>query len=167
MLMTEKTKVELGHLGTIEGKDMYNIARLDPQPIIDLYKEIEPSKANEIDLHREFFKVKNESTAYYFFARTNGVDVFIELPLVADDETFQWTRRDWGRCKTLWTQIKSGYLTFSCAYYLETKSVQINVRWNGSCIGNVWLDNATNEDIMQEINKWKARFLNDVEHSVA
>ena len=167
MLFTEKTKVKLGYVGTVEGKGIYDTAKLEPQPFINLYKDKETNSEKEVDLRREFFKVKEDYTSYYFFARTDGVDIFVELPLVTDDEKFRWTRRDWGRVKTLWTQIKNGNLTFSCTYYLETKNVQINIRWNGNSIGNVWVDNATNEDILSEIEKWKLNFVSEVNISIA
>lgn len=167
MLFTENTKVKLGYLGTVEGKGMYDKARLEPQPIINLYKDSEPNNRKEIDLRREFFKVKDDITSYYFFARTDGIDIFVELPLVTDTEEFQWVRRDWGRTKTLWTQIKKGQLTFSCAYYLETKNTQINIRWNGNHIGVIWVNNATNEDILIEIDMWQRNFVTEVESSVA
>lgn len=162
MLFNENTKIKLGYLGTVEGKGMYDNVRLEPQPIIDLYKDMEPDKRKEVDLNKEFFKVKDGITFYYFFARTNGVDIFTEIPLVENDGIFDWVRRDWGRAKTLWTQIKESYLTFSCTYYLETKAVQINVRWDGNHLGNKWVDNATNEDILRAINEWKKDFLADV-----
>lgn len=173
MLFTKTDKVKLGYVGTIEGNGMYENIRMNPQPIIDLYKGVEPNTKREASFNREFFKVKDnkdEIASYYFFARANGVDMFVELPLVTDDNTFQWIRRDWGsqgHVKTLWTQIKSGQLTFNCAYYLDNKNTHVNINWNGNRLDCFWVDGGTNEDILAAIEEWKGLFQAEVTRSVA
>ena len=166
MLFTEKTKAKLGYLGTVEGHGMYENARIDPKPFIELYQNSTPNTKKEIDLRREFFKVRDDITSYYFFARRDGVDIFVEVPLVEDDDIFKWKRRDWGSFKTLWSQIERGYLTFSCAYYLNSKDVRITVRWSkerfSNVIGNMWIENGTNEEILTAIKSWEREFYFEV-----
>lgn len=166
MLFNENTKVRLGYLGTMQGKGIYEIARNNPEPIIELYKENEPDDKKYLDMNREFFKINKDVYSYYFFARENGTDIFVEMPLVKDDELFKWTRRDWGRAKTLWTQLEKGFLRFNCSYYLTTKSVHINVMWDKANLKNIWVQNATNEDVLEAIKEWVAEFEGNVIYSV-
>ena len=172
MLFNESTKVRLGYLGTLEGKDMYETVRNNPEPIISLYEKNEPDDKRYLDINREFFKINNDVYSYYFFARENGVDIFVDMPLVKNDDLFKWTRRDFGSngsVKTLWTALKKGFLKFNCTYYLRTKDVKVVIIWNEhnyERISGFRLSNATNEDILAAINEYMAEFETHVIHSV-
>ena len=168
-MINENTKVRLGYLGTIEGKDMYENARNNPESIISLYEGNEPDDTKRLEMNREFFKVNQDVYSYYFFKRTNGTDIFVEMPLIKDDEMFKWIRRDWGRygrVKTLWTQLQKGFLRFNCSYHLDTKSAHINIMWENTHLKNIWIQNATNEDILAAINEWVVEFEGHVVYSV-
>ena len=166
MIINESAKVRLGYLGTMQGKGMYETARNNPEPIISLYEGNEPDDKRYLDMNREFFKVNKDVYSYYFFARENGIDIFMEMPLVKDDELFKWIRRDYGRVKGLWCQLQKGFFKFNCMYHLSTKDVQINVVWEKEHLDFVWVKNASNEEILEAINKWIAEFEVHVLHSV-
>lgn len=166
MIINESTKVRLGYLGTMEGKSMYEVVRNNPEPIIELYENNEPDDKKYLDMSREFFKVNKDVYSYYFFAKGNSVDIFVEMPLVKDDELFKWIRRDWGRTKALWCQLHKGNLRFNCSYHLATKSVHINVMWDNANLKNIWLKNATNEDILEAIKEWSTDFEGEVFYAI-
>ena len=166
MMINESTKVRLGYLGTMEGKGMYEMARNNPEPIIELYERNEPDDKRYLDMNREFFKVNKDVYSYYFFARENGIDIFIEMPLIKDTELFTWVRRDWGHTKTLWCQLHKGKLRFNCSYHLVTKNVHINVMWDNANLKNIWLRNATNDDIIEAIKEWSADFEGEVFYAI-
>lgn len=152
MMINENVKVRLGYLGTMEGKGMYEKAQNNPDAIISIYEDNEPDGVATFDINREFFKVNKDVQSYYIYKRDDGVDVFLELPLVENTELFKWERRDWGRSKTLWTQIQKGSLRFNCAYYLDTKSIHINAMWDNANIKSIWIKYGTNDDILAAIN---------------
>ena len=64
MLMNENNKIKLGYLGTMEGKNMYEIALNDPDKIIDMYKKVKPDENKYCSINREFFKVKRDIDFY-------------------------------------------------------------------------------------------------------
>ena len=129
MLMNENTKVKLGYLGTVEGKSMYEMARNNPDMIIDMFKNMEPDVDKYCEVNREFFKVNRDVNSYYIFNRSNGVDIFMDMPLVTNTDVFKWTYKEWGRSKTLWTQLTKGYLRFNCMYNLKTNHLP-SCRWS-------------------------------------
>lgn len=125
MLMNENTKVKLGYLGTVEGKSMYEMARNNPDMIISLFENNDADDNKFFDMNREFFKVNRDVKSYYIFNRKDGVDVFVDLPLVTDTNIFKWIYKEFGsngRVKILWTQLSKGKLRFNCSYYLGNKS---------------------------------------------
>ena len=172
MLFNENTKVRLGYLGTVEGKDMYETVRNNPEQIISLYEKNEPDDKRYLDMNREFFKTNNDVYSYYFFAKENGVDIFVDMPLVKNDDLFKWIRRDFGHngnIKTLWTSIKKGFFKFNCSYHLNTKDANIVIFWKEyrqEHIRTLRVNNATNEDILAAINEYMAEFETHVIHSV-
>ena len=163
MLMNENTKIKLGYLGTVEGKSMYNIALNDPDMVIDMFKKMKPNENKYCETNREYFKVKRQNEFYYVFGRTDGVDVFIEMPLVSDTELFIWTRkyRQYGG-DILWTQLTKGELRFNCTYSLLCKSTSISVMFNKANVGNISINNGDNEDIMNRIEEFCAEFEGEV-----
>ena len=165
MLFTESTKIRLGYLGTVEGKGMYEKAKNNPEQIINLYKDNEPNDKKQLDANREFFKTKHDIHSYFFFARTDGADIFVELPLVHNNELFKWTRRDWGRSKTLFAQLQQGSFKYNCTFNLVTKSAHINVLWGKEHLKHIMIQNATNKDILDAISEWEEEFVYDVNSS--
>ena len=165
MLMNENTKVKLGYLGTVEGKSMYEIVRNNPDMVIDMYKDIEPDADKYCGINREFFKVNRDIKSYYIFKRTNGVDIFEELPLVKDTDLFKWYYMKRGQVDMLWAQLTKGYLRFNCAYHLKTKSTQIGVMYQRATLTNIWIDNGDNEDILNEIEKFNVEFEREICYS--
>ena len=159
MLMNENTKIKLGYLGTMEGKNMYEIALNDPDKIIDMYKKVKPDENKYCSINREFFKVKRDDDFYYIFGRTDGVDIFIELPLVTDTDLFKWTRkyRQYGG-DILWTQLTKGNLRFNCSYSLLCKITTISVMYDKANVGNLRVNNGDNEDIMNAIEEFIEEF---------
>ena len=166
MIISENTKVKLGYLGTMEGDGMYENARNNPEPIIFMFGNNKPDDKRYFDMNREFFKVNDDICSYFIFKRENGIDIFVEMPLVEDTELFQWTRRDFRNVKTLWTQIEKGMLKFNCSYRFVTKDTQINIMWGRSWITNIWVKNGTNEDIMTAINEWIVEFEGNTKYSI-
>lgn len=166
MMINESTKVRLGYLGTIEGKNMYENAQKNPEAIISLYKENEIDKDRTVPVNKDFFKVNIDAYSYYFFSLANRVDIFVELPLVEDDELFSWVDKRFGHCEVLWTKLKKGLLIFNCSYNKITKNTSVNIFWEREQIGHLLLANATNEDILSAINEWTTTFEGQVVNSV-
>jgi hypothetical protein len=166
MLMNENTKVKLGYLGTVEGKSMYETARNNPDMIISLFENNEADDKKFFDMNREFFKVNRGVKSYYLFKRNNGVDLFIDLPLVTDNEIFKWTYKEWGQVKTLWTQLVKGNLRFNCSYHLTTKNVHISVMYQKANLCNLWINNGDNEDILNKIQEYITQFGSEICYSV-
>ena len=169
MLMKESNKVKLGHLGTVEGNMMYEAALNNPDLVITLFENSKADEDKIFDMNREFFKVNRDTKSYYIFNRTNGVDVFVELPLVTDTDIFKWTYKELGAdgfVKVLWTQLTKGDLRFNCAYYLRSKSVRITVMYNKAILTYLNINNAENEDILNEINRYITDFKRAINHSV-
>lgn len=169
MLMNESTKVKLGYLGTVEGDLMYELARNKPDMVITLFENCKADEEKYFDMKREFFKINRDFKSYYIFNRTNGVDVFIELPLVSNTDIFKWTYKECGhkgRIKMLWTQLSKGSLRFNCAYYLNSKSAHISVMYEKATLHNLRINNADNEDILNAINKCISDFENRICYSV-
>ena len=166
MMISESTKARLGYLGTMEGKNMYAIAQRDPEAIISFYKDNEADDKKDIPLNNAFFKVNVDVHSYYFFSRTNGVDIFVELPLVEDDDVFSWEDKRFGRRAVLWAKLKKGFLRFNCSYWMETKDASINIYWEREQIGHLMIKDATNEEILKAINEWATSFEGHVVHSV-
>ena len=158
MLFTENTKMRLGYLGTVEGKEMYEKAKNNTEQFIMLYKDNEPDDKERLDMNREFFKINYDSLAYFFFARSNGVDIFVEMPLVYNDELFDWSQRRLGKTRTLFAQLSKGALMFNCTFNFVTRHTHIIILWENSRIDNIWAYNATNEDILKAITEWEAEF---------
>ena len=167
MLINESTKVRLGYLGTMEGKNMYETAQKNPEAIISIYKEYEADSRKEVSLNREFFKVNMDAQSYYFFARTNGIDIFVELPLVENDELFTWIDKKLGHHRTLWTKLKKGSLSFNCSYRRSDKFTSINIYWEREQIDHLVIRNSTNEDILFAINEWLEEFEGSVTRSIS
>lgn len=168
MIFNEQNKINVNFLGTIQGKEMYEVAKANPEVIVNLFNGNEPLREEQFDINREFFKVKLNKVSYYFFARANGVDVFKEIPLVERTELFNWKQKTWGTISGLWCQINKGLLRFNCTYYIESKNVRINVFWGNKsydAIDVINVHNATNEDILEAIDSWMAKFERDVNRS--
>ena len=169
MMFNENTKVRLGYLGTMEGKDMYENARNNTDHILSFYKNIEPDTKRRIDMDREFFKVKVNENSYYFFARTNGVDIFVEMPLVENDELFDWNLKYWGtkgKIKTLWAQLRKGTIKFNCTYYLESKNTTVRIMIGRVFYKSLWIQNGTNKDILEAIEDWLNEFRGQMSYSL-
>ena len=167
--MNETTKARLGYLGTVEGSHMYEMACNKPDMVIALFDNCKADENKYFDMKREFFKVNRDVKSYYIFRRTNGADVFIDLPLVRDTETFKWTYKECGHkrsIKMLWTQLSKGSLRFNCAYYLGTKSANITVMYDKAILHNLRINNADNEEILDAINKWTKEFEQEIYCSV-
>ena len=167
MLMNENNKIKLGYLGTMEGKNMYEIALNDPDKIIDMYKDIEPDTDKYCEPNREFFKVNRNIKSYYIFKRTDGIDIFEELPLVTDTDLFKWTYIKRGMAEMLWAQVSKGYLRFNCSYYLKNKSVHIAAMYEKATLKNIWVNNGDNEGILNAIEKFNAEFEGHVCYSTS
>ena len=169
MLMNECTKARLGYLGTVEGRDMYEKTCENPDIIINLFENCKADENKYFNMNREFFKVNRGAKSYYIFNRTDGADVFIDLPLVKDTEIFRWTYKECGHeksIKMLWTQLTKGSLRFNCAYYLKHKSASISVMYGNAILHNLRINNAENEDILNEINRYITDFKRAINHSV-
>lgn len=170
MLMNECTKARLGFLGTVEGSDMYEKACENPNIIINLFENCKADENKYFNMNREFFKVNRGTKSYYIFNRTNGADVFIDLPLVKDTEIFKWTYKECGHeksIKMLWTQLTKGHLRFNCAYYLRNKNASVSVMYENVILHNLQINNADNEDILNAINECIADFEGKICYSVS
>lgn len=166
MLFNENTKIRLGYLGTMNGKGMYENARMNSDVIIALFKGNTPDDTRYINTKAAFFKVNDDVFSYYFFERENGVDIFMELPLVKNDELFKWVRRDIRCVKMLWTRLKKGKLIYNCSYHLSSHRVQVRIIWEKQLLHTTWIENATNEDILNVINEWNAEFEGGVWYAI-
>ena len=166
MLINENIKIRVGYLGTIEGKDMYDLAKNNPDNIISFFENMEPNEDKHFDMRRQFFKVNRNIKSYYIFARTDGVDVFVEMPLVMDTDLFKWAHRKHGRFHSLWTQLNKGHFRYNCTYDLHSDNTHVNVMYNNKIVESMYLNKADNNDILKAITEFEEKFANDVRISV-
>lgn len=175
MLMNENTKLRLGYLGAINGDMAYENARINPDVIIDLFMDSKPNEKISFDTNKEYFKVKRNGKIYYFFEKNSwfsaetGVEIFIDLPLVENDDVFKWEYRHWKSVTALWTQLTRGNLKFNCTYNCYTKETSVNVFWgrnSDKSLGSFTCKNADNIDILKGIEKFLTEFMEALQGSM-
>lgn len=151
-------KINLGFVGKVtnfRGDYVLLLTMLDT----DFVRETE-----EVDILRTHHKIIFNNDVYFIFNEGNVTTVYKQLPIVKNDDNFNWTEIITRNGRNMRCTYYDGYyLKFCCMAYTETGVGRISVYYNKRVIDYInHLESADNEVFLKAIKEWKEDFKRQV-----
>ncbi len=162
-MRVQRTKeCRLGFIGRISN------ANVTDKELIEMFRQNTPNENISINSGLMHRVINYKFAQYYIFEEGNDLVVFKKLPLVHNDDIFEWSKAIFKVNTYLLSNIRIGILDYSCHYdeITERCTIEVRLRDNRTAchIRTLYIENATNERILDEIKKHRdnmTRRLND------
>lgn len=150
-------RIKLGYIGEIKNFKGNN------KELLELFDLESYTVKENVDLMQSHQRVQYGKYIFLVFENKNTREVYRLLPLVVDDEIFNWKELrphcNWRETQHLFSRVECGLLTFCVNYYTNDGSVRINVFFHNrttSPIHTIRLNDGdySNEEILKAMKDY-------------
>lgn len=164
--LNEERKIKLGYVGSVNSD-----CEIDVADLIKLLKNAKLKK--DKDPHKfynaSYEKITYDDDEYMIFKYPSKIDIYKFIPLVENNETFNWKPYLRAGHKTLQAIVntKNPNIYFTCTYRMKDGSGMISMTYDNGFDKNTIarksiLKNATNEKMIEKMNSMMNHLLMSV-----